>query len=533
MPEPQLNSFQNPPTTFFGTLRKLGPGMIIAGSIVGSGELIATTKTGAEAGFWLLWLIIVGCMIKVFCQVELGRYTLAHSQTPLDALNTVPGPKTKKANWLVWAWVIMTLLIITQQGGIIGGVGQAISLSFPLTNHAIDYNQLEDERIQLQMEEARLQRTTDAQDPAALTQVSEKLTQVTNQLKVLTDIKGKPYDTFIWVAIIGIITAIILFFGKYGLIQWVSTILVVLFSLLTMITLFMLQLNPDWAVSSTDIANGFSFKLPPAIGKVSGWGPVATALMAFGIIGVGSSELLIYPYWCMEKGYAKHTGKRDDSPEWQARAKGWMRVMRTDAWLSMVVYTFATIAFYLLGAAVLGRSGLNPDGGSMIHNLAQMYVPVFGENADTIFLFGAFAVLYSTLFVAAAGNARMVADGLGLFGLLSRDDETRLKWSRIISSIWILCATSLYILLGYVLKMDSPAMMVLACGLAQAIMLPLIGIAVLYFRYRHCISALKPGLLWDMFLWISFVGFILAGVVAIIVSINKYLTYLDSLTQGV
>ena len=39
------------PTTKLGILRNIGPGMILAGSIVGSGELIATTSTGAEAGF--------------------------------------------------------------------------------------------------------------------------------------------------------------------------------------------------------------------------------------------------------------------------------------------------------------------------------------------------------------------------------------------------------------------------------------------------------------------------------------------------
>jgi Mn2+/Fe2+ NRAMP family transporter len=62
-----------PPRGFFAVVRRLGPGLIIAGSIVGSGELIATTKVGAEAGFVLLWLILVGCVIKVFTQVELGR----------------------------------------------------------------------------------------------------------------------------------------------------------------------------------------------------------------------------------------------------------------------------------------------------------------------------------------------------------------------------------------------------------------------------------------------------------------------------
>ena len=57
---------QAPPSTVLGILQRLGPGLVIAGSIVGSGELIATTSVGATAGFTLLWLILLGCVIKVF-----------------------------------------------------------------------------------------------------------------------------------------------------------------------------------------------------------------------------------------------------------------------------------------------------------------------------------------------------------------------------------------------------------------------------------------------------------------------------------
>ena len=51
----------DPPTTLAGRLREIGPGIIISGAIVGSGELIVTTKLGAEAGFALLWLILFSC----------------------------------------------------------------------------------------------------------------------------------------------------------------------------------------------------------------------------------------------------------------------------------------------------------------------------------------------------------------------------------------------------------------------------------------------------------------------------------------
>ena len=67
--------------------------MILAGSIVGSGELIATTRTGAEAHFDFLWLIIIGCIVKVFAQIELGRHAITNGKTSLAALNEIPGPR--------------------------------------------------------------------------------------------------------------------------------------------------------------------------------------------------------------------------------------------------------------------------------------------------------------------------------------------------------------------------------------------------------------------------------------------------------
>lgn len=107
----------DPPQTLLGALRHLGPGIVLASSIVGSGELIATTTTGAQAGFVLLWLILIGCVIKVAAQVEIGRATLSWGRTPLDAFDRVPGPRFAGRGWIYWAWVVMTLLVLVQQGG--------------------------------------------------------------------------------------------------------------------------------------------------------------------------------------------------------------------------------------------------------------------------------------------------------------------------------------------------------------------------------------------------------------------------------
>ena len=66
------DAIREPPRSLWRALRNIGPGIILAGSIVGSGELILTTSLGAQHGYAFLWLILFSCVIKVFVQVELG-----------------------------------------------------------------------------------------------------------------------------------------------------------------------------------------------------------------------------------------------------------------------------------------------------------------------------------------------------------------------------------------------------------------------------------------------------------------------------
>ena len=65
-----FQKIKSPPSTFWSRLRFLGPGFILSASIVGSGELIATTVLGARAGFVAFWVIIVSCLVKVAIQIE-------------------------------------------------------------------------------------------------------------------------------------------------------------------------------------------------------------------------------------------------------------------------------------------------------------------------------------------------------------------------------------------------------------------------------------------------------------------------------
>lgn len=496
---------EDPPVTLSATLSRLGPGLIIAGSIVGSGELIATTKTGAQAGMTLLWLILAGCFIKVFVQIELGRYTITTGNTCLDGLNRVPGPRWR-VNWIVWYWLAMLLVSLGQLGGIVGGVGQAFALTFPFQG---DYRDAvsHPETTTLQ---SFFKSTLHGE---SLTKVEEHLNSCSGWCELSLEVLEQggnindPYtwDDKWWALAITLITIAILTRGRYGLIQIVSTSLVASFTLLTLGNVLALQFTEDWGLSGSQLLSGLKFSFPRDANGNIGQG-LFTALATFGIIGVGASELITYPYWCLEKGYARFTGPRTDDSSWGYRAQGWMRVMRYDAWLSMVVYTFATVAFYILGACVLNRIGEDPDGMRMVNTLAAAYLPVFGVYAKWLFLGGAIAVLYSTFFVANAGLSRIASDACRVFGLIREGDQ---DISSKLIPLW--CTVFPLISLTVFLTGANPVSLVLASGVMQAIMLPMLGFASLYFRFRHSDARIRPGKMWDLFLWLSFIGLMLAG----------------------
>ena len=465
---------------------------------------MATTKTGAEAGFWLLWLILIGCVIKVFAQVEFGRDAITRGETTLASLNQVPGPRLR-VNWIVWYWLIMFMAGVAQLGGIVGGVGQALAISTPLTRAGAEFNLYHDKITRREVLEALVDRAGQERPPAdarRLELLSEELELLTADLAAIP-VAPEAQDDVLWALLLTIVTALVLMRGRYRLIQTLASILVAMFTFVTVWNLFALQGLPDWRVNWAELKRGLSFHLPPP--SVTGTSPMATALAAFGIIGVGASELIAYPYWCLEKGYGAWTGVREESEAWVQRARGWLRVMRWDAFLSAVVYTFATVAFYLLGAAVLGRAHLNPMGSQMIRTLSEMYVPVFGETAHAIFLFGAIAVLYSTFFVACAGHARVVSDALGVFALVKHDEASRKFWIKVLSGLIPVLCFAVYAFV------KAPVFLILLSGVTQAVMLPMLAFAALYFRYRRCHPRLRPGKWWDFFLWLSSVGLIIAG----------------------
>ncbi|GAB2761355.1 Nramp family divalent metal transporter [Salinifilum aidingensis] len=437
-----------PPSGWRPSLRYLGPGLIVSASIVGSGELIATTALGAEAGFVLLWLVVLSTGVKVAVQAELARWTISTGKPALSGFNDVP-PRFGRIGWINVLWIVLALSKLIQVGGVVGGMALSLSVLMPVGG--------------------------DPLSTASLT---------------------------FWTAVVVCGSAALLVTSGYRMIERGAFALVVLFSIGTIAIALGLPLTP-FAYSGADVLGGLSLMLPV--------GALGAAIAMFGLTGVGADEITFYTYWCLEKGYARWAGPPDGSAAWRRRARGWIRVMYKDVFLSWIIYTVATIGFYIMGAAVLHPRGLVLEGNEMITTLSRMYTDVIGEGMSVAFLIGAAAVLGSTLWASIPSWARMFTNLFATVGLLDWGnahvrDRTVRAMTVVLPVLW--GAAYLFV--------SEPVIMVQIGGVMTGIFLPAVVIATWYLRRTQVDPALHGGAWFNGLLLISSVAISLLGVYTVL-----------------
>jgi hypothetical protein len=144
----------------------------------------------------------------------------------------------------------------------------------------------------------------------------------------------------------------------------------------------------------------------------------------------------------------------------------------------------------------------------MIPVLSNIYTRTLGEWSLWLFYLGAVAILYGTIFAATAANSRVFADLCRLLGMFAPDDyPRRLRFRR----AWVIILAVVPAFLYWAIA--SPVKMVVAGGLAQALMLPIIGLSTLYLRHRHLPREAAPSRAVTIALW---------GAVAVIVLLMGY-----------
>lgn len=430
-------TIKEPPTTLLSRFKFLGPGFILSASIVGSGELIATTILGAKAGFVALWVIIFSCLAKVTVQLEFGKHTVLTGERCMQALSHLRGPN----RWAVWALFVLIALKIIQLGGMLGGAVVVLNMLFP-------------------------------------------------QVPIV-----------IWAVLMGSTIAAIIYNGRYKIIEKIALFVICMFTVLTMTSLISLQFTP-FGFSLLSVLEQQKLHIPSEV--------LPYAIGAFGITGVAADEIIAYTYWCLEKGYASYTGPRDNSEAWKRRAEGWIKVMHLDATVAMIIYTVVTVAFYLLGAAVLYQKGEVPVGNEVIEALAVIYTVSLGPGIKTVYLIGGFFVLFGAVFSTAGAWSRIFPDIFGQLGWLEFNNlDKRRRLIKVLAVLFPACWVVTYLFI------QLPVLMVLFGGLVGSLMLFVVMAGAIHFKYGQT-QILPSGSLYTIAFWISLVSIFVVGVYGVV-----------------
>ena len=290
---------------------------------------------------------------------------------------------------------------------------------------------------------------------------------------------------------LAMLTAVLLGTGSYYRLEKVMLLFVMTFTVLTMVSAGLMQ-GTQFATQAEDLVSGFRFDFPVEFAVL--------ALAAYGYTGVNSGEISSYSYWCVEKGYPARIGRYDGTPQWHARAQGWLKVLRTDVWITLCILTLATIPFYFLGAGVLHATGQQPSGSDTIVALSNMFTQTLGEWSVWVFAVGAFSILFSSSVAGVAAGGRYIPDYLMELGFLSRERvDVRyaiIRWYGILIPF-----VGLLLYAGF----QNPVLMVTIAGSFAAIMLPVQSGLTLYFQRTRLPEEVQPKPLTRRFLQATFV----------------------------
>jgi len=302
------------------------------------------------------------------------------------------------------------------------------------------------------------------------------------------------------VACLALTIAILLRSGRYQHLEKIMLLLVFIFTLLTVTCLILMQSTAS-AVQWQDINQGlqFEFSYPYAV----------LALAAYGYTGVNSGEISSYTYWCIEKGYPGKIGINDGSEQWVNRARGWLKIMHLDVWITLALLTCATIPFYFLGAGILHPLGEVPSGQQTIVVLSQMFTKTMGPWSLWIFAVGAFCILFSSCVAGVAAGGRYIPDYLIELGFLARH---RLDIRRSIIRYYGLTVPFIGLLLyaGF----QRPVLMVSIAACFGALMLPIQCGITLYLQKKRLPKPLLPSKSTLTFLYLTFIfQLVMAGLV--------------------
>ncbi len=115
--------------TFKEYMASLGPGAIMAASIIGPGTVTTASTQGASYGYTSLWLILVSCVIAYFFQEPGSRIAIGLNKDMMIGIREHMGKKTA-----ILLYVVVLVGSLAFQAGNVSGATMALTYFFPGTS---------------------------------------------------------------------------------------------------------------------------------------------------------------------------------------------------------------------------------------------------------------------------------------------------------------------------------------------------------------------------------------------------------------
>jgi len=458
-------------------LRMIGPGVVIAGLAIGSGELIMWPWITSVVGAQLLWAAAIGIFLQLWVNIEIGRWTVATGESPFTGMARVV-----KLTVYVFVFVIFV-------GKFLPGWARETGIA----------------------------------------------------LRDLIFGPGHDSPPWLWTTIVFALVAAILFGPKviYTAVERCIMGLIVVIVAGLLYVVWEIGSVEIFAAMWDGVIGVFNFPDFP-VDIVADDGSVRDQLTFnrfFGAVvfaGAGGLGNLYYAYYLREKNIGmgalmpslmspahKHETKEMDTgylfPETAEnlrRFKDWLRYVVVDQTVFFWMLGSFTMFLFIFGAlAVLHPIGLVPDRASLVWDLASILEQSMGTFGRYLFLVVGMAALFSTQLGGIDGGSRIFADLLHTNFKFGRKLKLEQWYLILVVATMVIGVFSVWFFGKYdIAGLDFLFIAALMGGFVMAVYVPLI----LYMNLTRLPKSVRPG-------WINIVFMVLAS--AMYIAFAGYTVY--------
>ncbi|MHC4401864.1 MAG: Nramp family divalent metal transporter [Planctomycetota bacterium] len=430
-----------PPTGAIRSLMLIGPMLLILGTAIGTGELVAEPAAGARYGGAMLWAILFIVVTKAFWNEAIGRVSIVTGQDFLETCSS-GGPLVW---WVPWAWYAVNVL---KDFFLRGGITAIAGL--------ICY---------------------DVFGPLPLV---DKLGQ------------GDTVHQIAWTLLNYALVWSLLVLGGYRIAEYLNTALSILFT--ACLVACAVAVLPQ---AMGELVGGL---LPRLSGGSDQW----LMLMTLSGIVMSGSTTVFYSAWAEERqmgmfGFTRKSGRRltrrEIQPQCQEeiqRMLGWLRVNSLNVAITYILGLLICLSTFVLGVAVLRPAGVTLGGPELARQLSLMMTSVAGSWAKPVFYVGAYAAVTSTAIGILDGAPRMYAQPLRrLFPTLFERLSPKAR-HRIIMTVMVIGCWSVYVFVRDAVQL------VVWMGAVDAPMVGILFIAYAYMARFYLPGPYRRGTLWTL-----------------------------------